>query len=115
MKYLIKESQVESLIKPIQRAINVSLDKIRKDSEEWGMGEMDELNEIGAIDKIIVDRVETGKRLMVYVNIYLNYPRYEFENTLYEIQFEINSHFPRIKLIENKIIDERTSGSGIDW
>jgi len=115
MKYLITESQVNSLIKPIQTAINFALDGIREDSEEWGMGEMDELHEIGAIKKIIVDRIEKDKRLMVYVNIYINYARHEFENTLHEIQFRIKSHFPRIKLIENEIIDERTFGPGIDW
>ena len=115
MKYIITESQVESLIKPIQRAIDVSLDKIRENSEEWGMGEMDELHEINAIDKIKIDRIESGKVLKVYVNIYINYSRHEFENTLNEIEYRLRKQFPKINFIENEIIDERTYGPGIDW
>ena len=115
MKYIITESQVESLIKPIQRAIDVSLDKIRENSEEWGMGEMDELHEINAIDKIKIDRIESGKVLKVYVNIYINYSRHEFENTLNEIEYRIRTHFPKINLIENEILFEKTSGLGVDW
>ena len=115
MKYIITESQVESLIKPIQRAIDVSLDKIRENSEEWGMGEMDELHEINAIDKIKIDRIESGEVIEVYVNIYINYRRYDFENTLNELEYRIRTHFPKINLIENEILFEKTSGLGVDW
>jgi len=115
MKFIITESQAKSLHNVIQGVINSTLDIIKEESEDWGMGEMDELHEIGAIDKIKIDRIEKDKVLQVYVNIYLNYPRYDFENTLNEIEYKIRIHFPKINLIENEIIDERTFGPGIDW
>lgn len=115
MKILITESQVEKLRKPIQQALNFELRNIKKESEDWGMGEMDELHEIGAVDKIKIDRIENGKVLEVYVNIYISYPRYDFENTLNEIEDRIRTHFPKINLIENEILFEKTSGPGIDW
>ena len=115
MKILITESQVEKLRNPIQQALNFELRNIKKESEDWGMGEMDELHEIGAVDKIKIDRIESGKVLEVYVNIYISYPRYDFENTLNEIEDRIRTHFPKINLIENEILFEKTSGPGIDW
>lgn len=122
MKYIITESQHQKLknyendlTEVIQDYVDFTLDKIRDESEEWGMGEMDELHEIGAIDKIKIDRIEKDKVLNVYVNIYLNYPRYDFEKTLNEIEYRLRKQFPKINFIENEIIDERTWGPGIDW
>ena len=57
MKFIITESQVKSLHNVIQGMINSTLDIIREESEEWGMGEMDELDEVSSVDKIVVDRV----------------------------------------------------------
>ena len=115
MKVVITQEQKNKMEKIIQRIIDSELDNIRKESEEWGMGEMDELHEIGAIDKIKIDRIEKDKVLNVYVNIYLSYPRYDFENTLNEIEYRLRKQFPKINFIENEIIDERTWGPGIDW
>ena len=115
MKILITESQVEKLRNPIQQALNFELRNIKKESEDWGMGEMDELHEIGAVDKIKIDRIEKDRVLQVYVNIYLNYPRYDFGNILNEIEYRIRQYIPKTNLIENEIIDERTFGPGIDW
>lgn len=122
MKYIITESQHQKLknyendlTEVMQDYVDFTLDKIRDESEEWGMGEMDELHEIAAIDKIKIDRIEKDKVLNVYVNIYLNYPRYDFENTLNEIEYRLRKQFPKINFIENEIIDERTFGPGIDW
>lgn len=115
MKILITESQVEKLRKPIQQALNFELRNLKKESDDWGMGEMDELHEINAIDKIKIDRIESGEVIEVYVNIYINYRRYDFENTLNELEYRIRTHFPKINLIENEILFEKTSGPGIDW
>ena len=111
----IANAQKNKLEKIIQRIIDSELDNIRKESEEWGLGEMDELHEIESIDKIKIDRIESDKVLQVYVNIYINYPRYEFDNTIYEIENRLEDWFPNIEVILNEIIDERTSGPGIDW
>ena len=122
MKYIITESQHQKLknyendlTEVIQDYVDFTLDKIRDESEEWGMGEMDELHEIGAIDKIKIDRIENDKVLNVYVNIYLSYPRYDFDNTIYEIEHRLKNWFPSIEVFLNEMIDERTFGPGIDW
>ena len=115
MKYVITESQSKSFQEMIQRLIDDTFETIKQESEDWGMGEMDELHEIGAVDKIKIDRIEKDKVFQVYVNIYLNYPRYDFENILNEIEYRIRKYIPKTNLIENEIIDERTSGPGIDW
>ena len=115
MKVVITQEQKNKMEKIIQRIIDSELDNIRKESEEWGMGEMDELHEIGAIDKIKIDRIENDKVLNVYVNIYLSYPRYDFDNTIYEIEYRLKNWFPSIEVFLNEMIDERTFGPGIDW
>jgi hypothetical protein len=53
--------------------------------------------------------------LKVYVDIYVNYPRINFEELLNEIEARISDHFPNVEIIENEIIDERKFGPGIDW
>ena len=115
MRYIISESQSNKLVSSIQGLIDDTFETIKQESEDWGMGEMDELHEIGAIDKIKIDRIEKDKVLQVYVNIYLNYPRYDFENILNEIEYRIRQYIPKTNLIENEIIDDRKFGPGIDW
>lgn len=122
MKYIITESQHQKLknyekdlTELVQYYIDYTLEAIRIESDEWGMGEMDELHEIGAVDKIKIDRIESGEVIEVYVNIYINYPRYDFENVLNEIEYRIRTYFPKINVIENEIINKRTFGPGIDW
>ena len=115
MKYVITESQSKSFQEMIQGLIDDTFETIKQESEDWGMDEMDAIHEIGAVDKIKIDRIKKDGVLQVYVNIYLNYPRYDFGNILNEIEYRIRQYIPKTNLIENEIIDERTSGPGIDW
>ena len=66
MRYIISESQVKSLHNVIQGMINSTLDIIREESEDWGMGEMDELDEVSSVNKIVVDRVVKISKIKVY-------------------------------------------------
>ena len=52
MKVVITQEQKNKLEKIIQRIIDSELDNIRKESEEWGLGEMDELHEIERFHKV---------------------------------------------------------------
>ena len=115
MKYKINTTQIEGLKKVLQNLIDVGLENIRSESEEWGLGEMDELFEIDSIEKIEIDRIESKRKIKVYVNIHRKAPRSDFDNTLSQIEYEMNRWFPNIKLIENKIIDTKNFGPGIDW
>lgn len=115
MKFIITESQVKSLHNVIQGMINSTLDIIREESEEWGMGEMDELDEVSSVDKIVVDRVVKISKIKVYINIYKNSKREDFDNLRAEIQYRLEDWMPNIELYIENIIDDREFGPGIDW
>jgi hypothetical protein len=115
MKYIVTESQVKSLQPRIQKLIDSELDSLRTESEDWGMGEMDELDEVQSVDKIVVDRVVTISKIKVYVNIYKNSNRHDFDNLIAEIQYRLEDWIPSIELYIEDIIDDRKFGPGIDW
>jgi hypothetical protein len=95
--------------------IDSTLDIIKEESDDWGMGEMDELDEVSSVDKIVVDRVVTINKIKVYVNIYKNSNREDFDNLRAEIQYRLEDWFPNIELYIENIIDDRKFGPGIDW
>lgn len=103
MKYVVTPEQVEVLKKNIQNIIDYALNSIRTESEDWGMGEMDELIEIFAIDKIEVVDIEYQGRLVVYVDIYQNNNRNDFEYVIFEIQDALKNMFPEIVIHINEV------------
>ena len=115
MKYIIDQKQLEKTKKLVQRLINSQLDAIREESEEWGMGEMDELHEIQSIDKIKINHITLSGKIKVYIDIYKSQNRSDFDNIRAEIQYRIEDLLPNIELYINDIIDEREFGPGIDW
>ncbi len=99
----------------IQDLINSELESIQIESEDWGMGEMDEIDEVQSVDKIVVDRVVTINKIKVYINIHKNSNRYDFDNLRAEIQYRLERWLPNIELYIEDIIDDRKFGPGIDW
>lgn len=115
MKYVINQKQLEKTKNLIQGLINSKLDSLREESEEWGMGEMDAIHEVESVDKIeVVDIVMSGN-IKVYINIYRNQLRHDFDNLTDEIQYKLEDLLPNIELEINDVIDERKFGTGIDW
>ena len=115
MKYIIDQKQLEITKNLIQGLINSKLDSLREESEEWGLGEMDELHEVQSVDKIeVVDVVMLGK-IKVLINIYRTQLRDDFDNITEEIEYRLEDLLPNIELEINDIIDERKFGPGIDW
>ena len=115
MKYIIDEKQLEITKNLIQGLINSKLDSLREESEEWGLGEMDELHEVQSVDKIeVVDVVMSGK-IKVLINIYRTQLRDDFDNITEEIEYRLEDLLPNIEIEINDIIDERKFGPGIDW
>jgi hypothetical protein len=115
MKYVIDQKQLEITKNLIQGLINSKLDSLREESEEWGLGEMDELHEVQSVDKIeVVDVVMSGK-IKVLINIYRTQLRDDFDNITEEIEYRLEDLLPNIELEINDIIDERKFGPGIDW
>lgn len=116
MKYLITESQLTKLHTPIQRAIDIALKNIKEESEDWSMDMMGEIKQVDSVDKIKVSGIEISKKLKVYIDIYISYPYYYFDDLISEIEARISPVFgPNIELIENEIKDERSWGPGINW
>jgi hypothetical protein len=116
MNIEINEKQLKIIQRVTQQVIDSTLNQMRELADtEWGLGEMDEINEIQSIDKIVINHMTTHQRLTVYVNIYLNNPRYDFDNTLSEISYNLTNYFPNSVVLTNEIIDEREFGPGIDW
>ena len=115
MKYVITESQSKSFQEMIQRLIDDTFETIKEESEDWGMDEMDAIHEVQSVDKIVVDRVVTINKIKVYVNIYKNSNREDFDNLRDEIQYRLEDWFPNIELYIENIIDDRKFGPGIDW
>ena len=115
MKYIIDQKQLEITKNLIQGLINSKLDSLREESEEWGLGEMDELHEVQSVDKIeVVDVVMSGK-IKVLINIYRTQLRDDFDNITEEIEYRLEDLLPNIELEINDVIDERKFGPGIDW
>jgi len=122
MRYIITESQHQKiknyekdLVELVQLYIDVALDSIKNESEEWGMGEMDELDEVNSVDKIVVDRVVTVYKIKAYIVIHKNSNRKDFDNLRAEIQYRLKDWIPNIELYIENIIDDRKFGPGIDW
>jgi hypothetical protein len=83
---------------------------------EMGLGEMDELNEINSVDEIkITNMKELFKVHVVYVDLYVNSDRRDFDNIIGEIENNVGKYIPNITIAVNNIIDTRTFGPGIDW
>lgn len=115
MKFIITESQAKSLGNTIQRLINSTLDIIREESEDWGMGEMDELDEVSSVNKIVVNDVVKTDGILVSVTIHKNSKREDFDNLIEEIGARASEWIPNIELFIENIIDDRKFGPGIDW
>lgn len=115
MKFIITESQGKSIDNMIQRMIDSTLDIIKEESDDWGMGEMDELDEVSSVDKIVVNYVDKTVFTVVSVTIYKNSKREDFDNLINEIEARMQDWIPNIELYIENIIDDRKFGPGIDW
>ena len=77
-----------------QYVIDSELESIVKESEEWGLGEMEELRIINSIDKIVVDRVTSQTRVTIYVDIYSNSKEedeIEYDDFMSELRYRIET------------------------
>jgi len=115
MRYIISESQSNKLVSSIQSKIDEIMHQIVEESEDWGMDEMDAIDEVSSVNKIVVDRVVPISKIKVHLNIYKNSKREDFDDLINEIEARIQDWFPNIELYIDDIIDDRKFGPGIDW
>jgi len=104
MKIIITESKVGQLKSLVQEIIDDELNYLRQESdEEWGLGEMDEINEVESVDKIVVDEIDTTDGITIYVNVYINSDREEFDIIFPMIEYTIEQWMANSKIYINKI------------
>ena len=115
MRYIISESQSNKIVSSIQKKIDEIMRQIVEESEDWGMDEMDAIDEVSSVDKIVVDRVVPIPKIKVHLDIYKNSKREDFDDLINEIEARIQDWFPNIELYIDDIIDDRKFGPGIDW
>jgi hypothetical protein len=130
MKIIITESQYKRVLsttqemmgltesnmeRGLQRMLDGALQKLQNSTEEMGLGEMDELDEINSVDKIKITNFVKDEVPVLYVDLYVNSNRDDFDNIIYTMEYELEKHIGNIQIIVNKIIDTRTFGPGIDW
>jgi hypothetical protein len=104
MKFIITENKVESLKQIAQYLIDNELNNLRiMSDEEWGMGEMDEINEVSSIDKIIVDELEMSDGVNIYVDMYVSTDREEFDLVIGAVEYSLEQWLPNVKVHTNII------------
>ena len=115
MMGVINEGKDDALKKSIQKMIDNTITELREESEDWGLGEMDELDELNSIERIEIDRVVDFTRMVIYVNIFVNSQRRDFDNVMSTINYQIQRYIPNSFVQVDDIIDNRTFGPGIDF
>ena len=106
MKFIISENKVESLKQLIQSLIDNELNNLRVMSdEEWGLGEMDEIEEVSSVDKIIVDKLEMSDGVNVYLDMYVLSDREEFDLVYGAMEYAVEQWLPNVTVHINKISD----------
>ena len=104
MKFIISENKVESLKQIAQYLIDNELNNLRiMSDEEWGMGEMDEINEVSSIDKIIVDKLDMSDGVNVYIDMYVLTDREEFDLVIGAVEYSLEQWLPNVKVHTNII------------
>jgi len=104
MKIEIGDKQLKKIENILQRLIDSQLDSLKEMSMDFGLGEMDEYHEINSVDKILINKLVLGKKIKVYVNLYINneYPdRNEYGNLISELEYNVSEFFPIELFIQN--------------
>jgi hypothetical protein len=105
MKFIISENKVESLKQIAQYLIDNELNNLRiMSDEEWGLGEMEEIEEVSSVDKIIVDKIEMSDGVNVYIDMYVLTDREEFDLVLGAVEYSLEQWLPNLKVHVNEII-----------
>lgn len=104
MKILISENKIEQLKIFVQEILDDELNNLRQMAdEEWGLGEMDEINEVSSVENIVVDEIKATDGISVNVNLYLNTDREDFEIILPMIEYVIEQWFPNAEINIEKV------------
>lgn len=113
---ILKGVDYLTTIDMVQNLVGYSLEKIREESENWGMGEMEYIDELESVDKIVVDKLIKDRETTVYLTLYVFGTNKVYDNIIYEIEHIIKSEFGlNLSFDVSDIINVNTFGPGIDW
>lgn len=104
MKVELSDKQLEQLKDRIQGFINASIISMNKDSEDWGLGEMEELHELKSVVDVKIDRVVPYVGIKTYINIYTDSKREDFDMFLSELNYRLEQWIPINRTYINKIV-----------
>ena len=109
MKYSVREKQ---LLPIIQNLIDIKFEEMQREADDWGLGEMYELEILQSLDNIKVDRNTISDKIKVYINIYLKYFFDDMQDIRAELQYRLEGFIPNIEIYINEL--RRLDGSVID-
>lgn len=106
MKFIISKKKIELLKQIVQGLIDDELNNLRVMSdEEWGLGEMEEIEEVSSVDKIIVDELKMSDGIDVYLDMYVLNDREEFDLVYDSIEYAMEQWLPNVTVHINKIYE----------
>lgn len=105
MRFEISKDKLEQVKDTIQKVLDSELNSIREESNEWGLGEMHEIEQIESVKKIEIDRIVPYMGTKVYIKIYSTKDEdYDYQDLRAELQYRINDWFPNVELYIDEII-----------
>jgi hypothetical protein len=100
----------------VEKMIKFQLDNIKEDSEDWGIGEMDQLDEVQSVDRIEVTNLVNVDKPKFYLTFYVEGNRKDYDSLRTEIQYRIKEDFGiELLLFIDEVKNINTFGPGIDW
>jgi hypothetical protein len=99
MKYKIREEQLKPII---QNLIDTQLQNMKDETEDWGLGEMYEMEVLDSVDHITIDRINTVDKIKVYINLYLTKVVDNMQDFRGELQYRLESWIPNIEIYINE-------------
>jgi hypothetical protein len=100
----------------VEKMIKFQLDNIKEDSEDWGIGEMDQLDEVQSVDRIEVTNLVNVDKPKFYLTFYVEGNRKDYDSLRSEIQYKIKEDFGiELLLFIDEVKNINTFGPGIDW
>ena len=104
MKIIITESKIEKFKTLSQEILDDELNNLRQMADdEWGLGEMDEIDEVESVEEIVVDDINTTDGINIYVNVYINTDREDFDIIFPMIEYIIEKWMPNAVVYIEKV------------
>jgi len=100
----------------LEEILEYELEELRNESEDWGLGEMNELDQLNAIEDLKIVNLVKVTKIKIYVDILTITNRHYFDEVMSELESRLQLNWNKgILLLENGIHNISGRGPGIDW